>query len=151
MLICDAFELTRPASGRHLLRRDYDLAWLGTNAHFVAGMFGFSYVIALRTYLGHGGPVGRAVSSFALASLLLMVAIVNRGVSSGSGDGMRYGTSVASLFSAYLQTLFRRATSRATFGPLEVLSMLVFAWGVMTSVLAVCRTASDDVKDNRGA
>jgi hypothetical protein len=89
------------------------------------------------------------VSSFALASLLLMVAIVNRGVSSGSGDGMRYGTSVASLFSAYLQTLFRRATHRDTFGPLEVMSMLVFGWGVITSVAAVCRTASDDVKGGK--
>jgi hypothetical protein len=111
-------------------------------------MFGFSYVIALRVYLGYGGPVGRAVSNFAVASLLLMVAIVNRGVSSGSGSGMRYGKSVFSLFSAYIGTLFRRATHRATFGPLEVGSMVVFAWGAVLSALAIRMCARSEGDTN---
>lgn len=114
-------------------------------------MFGFSYVIALRMYLGYAGPVGRAVSTFAVASLLLMVAIVNRGVSSGSGSGMRYGTSVFSLFSTYVATLFRRATHRDTFGPLEAGSMVVFAWGVVLSALAIgkCGRSEDSTSGSK--
>ena len=120
-----------------MLRRDFDLAWLGTNAHFVAGMFGFSYLIALRAYLGVGTAVGRAVSRFAMAGLMLMVAIVNRGVSSGSGDGMRYGSNVFSLFQRYVFCLMKKSTNPKTFGPLEIGSIVFMAWGLFTSVVAI--------------
>ena len=64
------------------MQRDFDIAWLGTNTHFVLGMFGFSYLIGCRAYLREGleGLRG-SFASFAVAGLLLMVSIVNRGVS----------------------------------------------------------------------
>lgn len=127
-----------------MLRRDFDLPWLGTNAHFVAGMFGFSYVIALRAYFEGGNSVGRAVSRFAVAALMLMVAIVNRGVSSGSGDGMRYGTNVLSLCSNYMVILFKRATTPKTFGPLEIGSMVLMAWGLVLSASAIWKLSAGE-------
>lgn len=120
------------------------MPWLGTNAHFVAGMFGFSYVIALRSYLGGGTAVGKAVSRFAFAALMLMVAIVNRGVSTGSGDGMRYGSSVLSLFTNYVVVLFKRATNPKTFGLLEIGSMAFMVWGLVLTVTAIWKISASE-------
>jgi len=150
---------------RHLLRRDYDIPWLGTNAHFVAGMLGFSYLVAVRSYFaatsitgGNCIGIGTPGTRLAAAGFCLMLAIVNRGVASGSGnlvvegkggsgDGvtrMRYGSNILFLFINYGTKLMKRACSPATFGPLELASGVLLAWGTYTTVLALWNGSKED-------
>jgi hypothetical protein len=110
---------------RHLLQRDFDLAWAGTNAHFVAGMWGFMLLIGLRSYFQAGcGLLGRSIAGLAFSGLMLTIAIVNRGVAAGSGDGLGYGGTVLHLIGHYVALLFKQATKPGSIGPLELAAML---------------------------
>jgi hypothetical protein len=125
-------------SNRHLLRRDYDLAWMGTNAHFVGGMLGFAYMLACRTYLRYDGDrIGKGIAGLAYAGLFLMVSIVNRGVSQGSGDGRRYGRHIGSLFSTYIGKLVKQSLAPRTFGPMEIISIVTTAVSLFMIVSAI--------------
>lgn len=130
------------------MRRDFDLPWLGTNAHFVSGMFGFSYLIVLRTLFREDTHprLANITVSIALSGLLLMVGIVNRGVASGSGDGMRYGTNVFYLFKAYTQKLVEQAIRPSSFGPLELSAVALMLWSVVASTRAVWKIASEETQ-----
>eukprot|EP00956_Cyclotella_meneghiniana_P022499 scaffold42691_cov78-Cyclotella_meneghiniana.AAC.8 len=102
------------ASVWHLIQRDYDLSWSGTNAHFIFGMFSFAYLIAVKSYFNVGGGIiGSGVAGMAISSLLYMVGIVNRGVSSGSGDGISYGKSETSSILSVLHASTRHQGGRA--------------------------------------
>lgn len=116
---------------RHLIERDYNLEWAATNAHFVAGMWGFLVVVAIRVYFqSKGGLLGLGMAGIPISSLMLMIAIVNRGVARGSGDGLRYGTDVSSLFSTYSSLLIQRAFNKSSVGILEISSILLLVWSV---------------------
>eukprot|EP00545_Synedropsis_sp_CCMP1620_P010925 CAMPEP_0119024514 /NCGR_PEP_ID=MMETSP1176-20130426/32027_1 /TAXON_ID=265551 /ORGANISM="Synedropsis recta cf, Strain CCMP1620" /LENGTH=50 /DNA_ID=CAMNT_0006979835 /DNA_START=1 /DNA_END=150 /DNA_ORIENTATION=+ len=42
-----------------LIQRDFELAWVATNAHFVLGMLGFMWVICSKAYFAaNKGPLG---------------------------------------------------------------------------------------------
>ena len=114
------------------MNRDYSLEWAATNAHFVAGMWGFAMLIGIRSYFGVGGGLlGRSLAGSTLSALMLMIAVVNRGVAAGGGDGkLRFGASVVSLWSQYIRLLWKRATNPASFGILEVGSMVVLLWSL---------------------
>lgn len=122
----------------HLLKRDFELEWAATNAHFSIGMFLFMCVIGTRSYfIGGQGALGKSACGLAMSILLLMVSIVNRGVASGGGDGMRYGGNVLSLFRVYISHFLKRAFSTAGFGPLEIGAvglLLVSTVGTINSI-----------------
>jgi len=125
----------------HLLERDFNLPWAAVNAHFVIGMLGFCYVIGTRAYFSvGGGPLGFSLGGIAFSALLLMISIVNRGVASGSGNGMRYGSCSTALVTNYMRLLLKRATARATFGPLELSSIGLMAVSIAVGIGAVCKT-----------
>ena len=69
--------------------------------------------------------MGTGMAGLAFSGLLLMTSIVNRGVSSGSGDGLRYGRHVGSLFGRYAYKLLQQSLSPRTFGLLELGSILL--------------------------
>ena len=133
-----------PASSAFaLLKRDFELPWIATNAHFVLGMYGFMAMIGLRVFLLSPNLFGAAAAGWAMSGLALMVAIVNRGVASGGGDGSNLGLSVWALIARYAVLLTKQATSLASFGFLELTAIAlalasigatakaaVNAWGV---------------------
>ena len=41
-----------------LISQKYELAWLGTNFHFLLGMMGFGLLVGNRVYIAFGNPVG---------------------------------------------------------------------------------------------
>ncbi|GKY98267.1 hypothetical protein MPSEU_000784400 [Mayamaea pseudoterrestris] len=128
----------------HLLIRDFNVPWLGTNAHFVFGMLGFAYMLACRTYFHYdGGRMGTGIAGLAFSGLLLMISIVNRGVSSGSGQGLRYGRHVGGLFYSYVVKLMQRAFTARTFGPLEVGSIVLAATSLISIVTAMERRTNN--------
>lgn len=122
---------------RHLIKRDYDLSWSGTNAHFIFGMFSFAYLIAVKSYFNVGGGViGSGVAGMAISSLFYMVGIVNRGVSSGSGDGIYYGKSVLPLFRHYISLVLAR---RSSFRPIELGSVAMMMGSLTMVVYGITR------------
>ena len=143
------------ASVWDLLQRDCDLAWAATNSHFVVGLVGFMYMVGIRGYL----MLLTAEASDALitgtlfgvgSSLCLMVSIVNRGVESGGGDGVRYGATVLDLFGHYVALLYQRATNVSSFGPLELASIGLEVVSVAFCAYAIfspARLALDDDDD----
>ena len=125
---------------RHLLLRDFNIAWLGVNAHFVFGMLGFAYMLACRTFLRYdGGRMGTGMAGLAFSGLLLMISIVNRGISSGSGNGLRYGKHFGSLVGRYVSKLLQQALSPQTFGPLELGSILLATGSLIVIVTGIER------------
>lgn len=115
----------------HLIERDYNLEWAATNAHFVAGMLGFLVLVAIRMYFHtDGGLLGMGIAGIPLSALLLMIAVVNRGVARGSGDGHRYGSNVGSLFTTYASLLIQRAFNKSCMGYLEIGSILLLGISV---------------------
>jgi hypothetical protein len=134
-------------SFRALLKRDYDLEWSATNAHFVAGMCGFLFLIGTRVFFhASGGLMGRSLAGFSCSALMLMVAIVNRGVAAGSGDGLSYGTNCLHLWTNYVMLLLKRATRPESFGILEVGAAAVMVWSIQGFVRGAWQNLQ--VKDN---
>lgn len=125
-------------TNRHLIERDYNLEWSATNAHFVAGMLGFLVLVAIRMYFhAEGGLLGMGIAGIPLSALLLMIAIVNRGVARGSGDGHRYGSDISDLFSTYGKLLIQRACNKSCVGILEIGSILLLLWSLGATVKGV--------------
>ena len=104
-------------------------------------MLGFSFLIGVRSYFSAGtGLSGLGAAGMAMSGLLFMIAIVNRGIASGAGDGVQgYGLTIIDLFLHYGNMLLRRATRLKTFGPLECLGVMGMAASSIVSVWSVLR------------
>ena len=118
------------ASVWDLIQRDCDLAWSAVNSHFVLGIIGFVSMLAIRAYvLLLAAEASRALMSAAMtgtaAALCLMISIVNRGVESGGGDGIGYGSTILDLFQHYIVLLAQCATDAGSPGPLELSALVL--------------------------
>eukprot|EP00322_Chrysochromulina_rotalis_P010969 CAMPEP_0115852766 /NCGR_PEP_ID=MMETSP0287-20121206/13163_1 /TAXON_ID=412157 /ORGANISM="Chrysochromulina rotalis, Strain UIO044" /LENGTH=250 /DNA_ID=CAMNT_0003306833 /DNA_START=47 /DNA_END=799 /DNA_ORIENTATION=- len=89
-----------------LVEGEYALPWVGCNAHFVLGLFGFAATTGLNVWLTYGRGVGTAAGCLVTSALLLMLSIVNDAVASSDPTGIRVGSSVLSLLSRYASLLF---------------------------------------------
>ena len=129
----------KPASSVwELLQRDFDLSWAGVNTHFLLGMFGFSFLIGCRVYIHAGrGLLGKAAAGISLSGLLLMISIVNRAVASGSGDGLRYGSTIVDLVVHYVSLLVKQATRPMSIGYLELGAMGILIFSLVQAVRAL--------------
>lgn len=113
-----------------LIQRDCDLAWSAVNSHFVLGIIGFVTMLALRAYVmllaaEASTALMTAASTGTGAALCLMISIVNRGVESGGGDGLRYGNTILDLFQHYVMLLAQAATDEISPGPLQLLAIIL--------------------------
>ena len=91
-----------------LLRRDYEMGWLGVNVHFFAGLMSLAVMSSISVWLNFGMRVGRAAAFGASAAVCLMIAIVNNGISQGDGTGdFRFGGNLLTLTIRYLTLLAR--------------------------------------------
>ena len=123
---------------RALLNRDFKLEWAAANAHFVGGMWGFLFLIGTRMFFAaSGGLLGRSLAGCALSGLMLMVAVINRGVAAGSGDGLRFGNSVLALWTQYISLLTKRTFKRGSFAVFGAGSAVVLFWSLQ-GVARVC-------------
>jgi hypothetical protein len=141
-----------------LLQRDFDLEWAAVNSHFVIGLIGFMYMVGLRGYVmllaADASPalVASTLSGVG-AALLLMVSIVNRGVESGGGDGIGYGSTILDLFGHYLSLLYQRACGplhtpdvqllgdSSSVGPLSLGAIVLEMASVLFAVYAIVSPA----------
>jgi len=106
----------------HLLMRDYEQYWLGTNVHFLLGLLGAVAMIGIRAgLLGGVLPAATAVSG-----ILLMTSIVNRGIAIGDGsgvDGVKFGSHFGSLIMRYMFIVAQQAVREG--GPLALASVIL--------------------------
>ena len=142
------------ASVWDLIQRDCDLAWSAVNSHFVLGIIGFVSMLAIRAYvLLLAAEASRALMSAAMtgtaAALCLMISIVNRGVESGGGDGIGYGSTILDLFQHYIVLLAQCATDASSPGPLE-LSALVLESASIGFVIQVILFQNDKMEQEDG-
>jgi hypothetical protein len=72
-----------------LLAEKHELAWLGTNIHFLFGMMGFALIVGSKSFFLCGSELGKVTISWSIAAFLQALAIVNRGIAQGSvGDNV---------------------------------------------------------------
>ena len=90
-----------------LLKRDYELQWLGCNLNFLVGTLGFAALLGLRFWFCFGARFGK-IGLFSCASVLCHVlSIINRGIATGDGRGDRFSSNFAGLCLRYLTLLCR--------------------------------------------
>mmetsp|Transcript_55902 Transcript_55902/g.131044 ORF Transcript_55902/g.131044 Transcript_55902/m.131044 type:complete len:181 (+) Transcript_55902:226-768(+) len=110
-----------------LLARDYELPWIGTNLHFLAGLAGFGVMVGLRPSFNFGvsSPVARVSRLLTLGMLLAGMSVVNRGIAQGDGTQRESGRFASNLFTLglrYLVLLIKNAR-----GVLAFLALLALA------------------------
>jgi hypothetical protein len=81
-------EVPQPATATvaDLISQNHELAWLGTNIHFLLGMMGFSLIVGARAFFMFGGSTGKIGMGWAVAAFLQAISIVNKGIAQGSGS-----------------------------------------------------------------
>lgn len=104
-----------------LISGHHELAWLGTNIHFLLGMMGFGLIVGAKASLVFGNPTGKIALLWSMAAFMQALAVVNRGIAQSQfGSNMftltlRYGKLVLanargvmsiSAVAVYLYSLF---------------------------------------------
>ena len=103
-------------------------------------MIGFVGIVVTRAVFmlqlcGTNKYLSTALSSSVGKSFALMIAIGNRGVDSGNGEGMDYGRNVLGLVGNYFQLIRHQACSTYTFGILKsCYLLLIISYTVVTGV-----------------
>ena len=88
-----------------LLQRDYELAWLGVNVHFLLGLFGIATMVGIRAWL----VAGAIPAAMTASSMLLMASVANDGIRVGDGASVRFGTHFGSILVRYVRLLLAHA------------------------------------------
>lgn len=103
-----------------LLQRDYELSWIGTNVHFMTGLFGFMAMIGIRAYAFLPKSIHLPAAGIAGSFFLAMLSVVNRGIAEGNRQGQVFGCSIFSLMMRYVGLLFNQSFTRGH--PLAILA-----------------------------
>mmetsp|Transcript_10890 Transcript_10890/g.16059 ORF Transcript_10890/g.16059 Transcript_10890/m.16059 type:complete len:248 (-) Transcript_10890:62-805(-) len=129
-------EISQPATATvsDLISQNHELAWLGTNIHFLLGLMGFGLVVGTRAFFLFGGSVGKIGLCWGVAFFLQAASIVNRGIAQGSGEtgsaSMRYASNLFTLILKYQTLVFKNATS----GVCSMAAVLVSAYSAFLAI-----------------
>jgi len=79
-------EIAQPktAGVAELIAEKHELAWLGTNIHFLFGMMGFALIVGSKSFFNVGADMGKITISWGIACFFQALSIVNRGIAQGS-------------------------------------------------------------------
>jgi hypothetical protein len=106
-------EIPSPATAgvAQLIAQNHELAWIGTNVHFLLGMLGFGLIVGARAYFNFGNRVGKIALGWSVAAFLQAVSIVNRGIAMGGGpsDSSKFASNLFGLILRYVSLSFRNA------------------------------------------
>ena len=127
-----------------LIQRDYELSWIATNVHFLFGLFGFLSMVGVRASVCFPSHLQKPAAGIALASLLGMCSVVNRGVQTGDGRGLVHGSSIVTLVWRYTVLLAKQVQTSG-----GIMAMAAIALGLVSTVLAV-RAVMDTDDDAKG-
>jgi hypothetical protein len=124
-----------------LIKRDYEVSWLGTNLHFLMALCGSLSMVMIRAFTTFPGPLKAPAAGMAGSAILLSLSIINRGVSTGDGQGLRFGGSVLTLLGRYLYLLIKKIPQR---GPLEISALLVGAVSFFMCIKALVMQETEE-------
>lgn len=75
---------TEPTAGvAGLISKYYELPWVGTNIHFLFGLFGFGLLAIAKPYFLYGKNTGDVAACWTTAAMMFCVSIVNKGIAMG--------------------------------------------------------------------
>lgn len=116
------FPLTAGVSD--LISNHFELAWIGTNVHFLLGMFGFGLLVGTKAYFTYGPQVGKIAGSWSLAAFCQCSSVVNKGIAMGHGDALNsefhYAKNLFSLCISYLRLILSNAKNNGPFAILAI-------------------------------
>ena len=87
-----------------LIRQEYNLPWIATNATFMFGLCGALFLVAVRALLTWELDEGRIAAGVCGAALLLMVSVIDEQVKLGG-----YATDVAALAGTFFRMMAEQA------------------------------------------
>lgn len=122
-----------------LLQRDYELSWIGTNVHFITGLFGFMAMVGIRAYAFLPSHVHLPATGLAASFFLSMISVVNRGIAEGNRQGQVFGSSIVSLMVRYMKLLLQQSVALKS--PLALTALIL---GVCSMATTVWRLAQDN-------
>eukprot|EP00929_Paragymnodinium_shiwhaense_P088184 TRINITY_DN48424_c0_g1_i1.p1 TRINITY_DN48424_c0_g1~~TRINITY_DN48424_c0_g1_i1.p1 ORF type:complete len:354 (+),score=64.53 TRINITY_DN48424_c0_g1_i1:55-1116(+) len=116
-----------------LLKRDYELAWIGSNVNFMMGLFGFAACLISFGLISFG-VIGKCVAFMCASSMCLMVSVINGGIAQGDGSnkGVRFGSNLATMFCRYMYLLVTKMIRGRKF-----FMGLAFVFAFFAAVIAV--------------
>jgi len=126
-----------------LLKRDFALAWTGTNSHFVFGMFGLMYMICVRSFFmvrvsNTNKYFASSIYSVVGSLCFLMLSAVNRQVAAGTGTGRN----VSYLFYSYVRLLFKQAYG--SFGMCQSIGLALGLVSIAGVIMGSLHVANQD-------
>lgn len=128
-----------------LLSKHFEVAWMGTNVHFLLGMFGFGMLVGSKAFFTYGSEVGKISGCWSVAVFFHCSSIVNQGIVLGAGDN-------SSHFASNLFTLVIRyvglTMSRSKHRPLSMIAFGVIFYSLILSIKMVAENFGQKEKDD---
>ena len=142
-----------------LIAQNYELAWIGTNVHFLLGLLGFGLIVGSRAYISNNNNgsssdgrqqrlLGRVTIGWAVAAFLQALTIVNRGIamghkssSSSSAAAGRFASNFGTLIARYLVLVYREA---ARGGVLAVGALVVAVFALWETIRVLFLSRKED-------
>ena len=129
------------ASAFALIKRDYELSWLGTNLNFMIALFGSLLMVMIRAFTIFPVPLKAPSAGIVGSVILLSMSIINRGVTKGDGQGNNFGGSIFNLFGRYFYLLANNIPSR---GSMEVGALIMGSVSVGLCIKALLTPEPDE-------
>lgn len=117
------------ASVSEFISKNFEFAWLGTNVHFLLGLFGFGILVGTKAYFLYGGRVAKIAGCWSLATFLTCTSYVNYGISIGESmdqEGFRFAKNLFGLTLKYMKLAICKARGR----PLSLTAMAITLYSI---------------------
>lgn len=116
------------------MSKHFELAWIGTNVHFLLGMFGFGLLVGMKAYFTYGGRVAQIAGCWSVAAFLQCTSIVNQGIAMVLGnadeENLKFATNLFSLTMKYLKLAFMKARGK----PLSMAAFGITAYSLVLTI-----------------
>mmetsp|Transcript_2001 Transcript_2001/g.3040 ORF Transcript_2001/g.3040 Transcript_2001/m.3040 type:complete len:253 (+) Transcript_2001:132-890(+) len=137
-----------PTAGvAQLISKHFELAWIGTNVHFLLGMFGFGLLVGNKAYFTYGGKVARIAGCWSVAAFLQCTSIVNQGMAMGSGNvdekSFMFAKNLLFLLFKYVKVAFIKARSR----PLSMTAFAITAYSLFLTAQQLSNFCKEGIEE----
>jgi hypothetical protein len=116
-----------------LIAKNYELAWVGTNVHFLMGLMGFGLIVGSKAYISNSPRIGRVTIGWAIAAFLHALSIVNRGIAMGHNLGADTSAKFASNFGSLIWRYLKLVVGNSKGGVLAVGAVLIASYSIVES------------------
>jgi hypothetical protein len=122
-----------------LIANHHELAWIGTNIHFLLGMMGFGLIVGAKASLVFGNPTGQIAGLWSMAAFMQALSVVNRGIAQSP-----FGSNMFTLTLRYGSLLLANAT-----GVMSTSAVAVFLYSLFLLAKAIVKDRSSEDKEKQ--